>query len=157
MRIKFHELENYIKTNQPWVMEIDWTGYKDINSIVRVHDKDYGWYEAPIKSLRRNCTHPKRAHQNRKNKLKNNGKTIQKLKEELLAIQPHVIDIDLSNYENNKSKIKVIDKDYGEYYTTIFILKKGCQHPNRKKERVKETAQKRYGVEISQDWSEYSE
>jgi len=147
MRIKSENLVEHIKQTKPWIVSVVCDDFKNLNAKVIIIDKDFGEYTTAIKNIRRGCEHPKRAMLNRQTKLKNNGQTLDVLKQQLLSIQPFVLDIDLSTYVNNKSKVKVIDKIYGEYETTVFILKKGCQHPARKYDRVKKTVLAKYGVE----------
>jgi len=52
---------------------------------------------------------------------------------ETIKLNYHEIDIDLSTYKSFSSKIKAIDKDYGEWWPTLKNLYfKGVKHPKRR-------------------------
>lgn len=81
------------------------------------------------------------------NYVKNIDQKIEKYKKQIDSHNNADIEVDWSTFTNRSSKIRVIDRDYGEWWTTVSSLIDGITHPKRHTEKVKKTCMEKYGVD----------
>lgn len=74
-------------------------------------------------------------------------KRIDKYRKQFNALNNKDISVDWNTFDKYNTKIRTIDKDYGEWWTTVSSLLHGVTHPSRSINKTKETCIDKYGTE----------
>lgn len=128
----------------PWTKEDILEETKKHKTISEFQKKCSGGYKAAVRFgiLYEACSHMPKISLSAQQKPKVIAIVVNELKE----IHGDLVKIKEETYFGVKKRAIFIDKDYGEWQTTVYGVLQGGSHPKRSVNKVKNTCQKKYGT-----------
>ena len=123
---------------------LDETTYVDVKTKCRFVDRIYGEWWATPNNVANGQSHPKKGVEKRRIRKR---LSLEEIKKRIFNIHGNIVMIDEFSYVAVTIKARFIDKDFGEWFAIPDNVMRGCSHPAREKEKIKQTCLKKYGVE----------
>jgi hypothetical protein len=127
--ISIDEVKDRIKRVHNDNVVIDECTYTTLNAKARFIDKDYGSWWAIVKGVTQGRRHTKFKCANF---VKSRLLTVEQIKEKLKIIHGGIVELSPGQpYTNSHTKMKFVDKDYGEWEAMPYSVMAGHGHPTR--------------------------
>jgi hypothetical protein len=150
-KIDIEEIKRRIEIVHNQIIKIKPETYEGVREKATFIDEEYGEFSSKVYSVLKGSTHPTRARNSQKNKVR--GQT-PKNKLSLKEIKDKIKNLNLAynltlveeTYKNVSSKADFIDEDYGKFSATVHdILAKKSNHPDRTKKIREASCISKYG------------
>jgi hypothetical protein len=136
-----HMVPNHVD----WTKELVFTEALKYKTISQFQKASPGAYKAAVRFslLYEACSHmPRRVVPDR-------TKPLQEVVKELAETHGNLVKIKEESYIKSSGKAIFIDSEFGEWTSFVYSVIKGSSHPQRAKQKIKETCIKKYGTECS--------